>query len=59
VQYLLQNHIWWAETSGLDGYRVDTFPYVGRKFWAEWHAGLRKLYPYLTTVGEVFHPIQA
>jgi glycosidase len=56
VQYLLQNFIWWAETSGLDGYRVDTFPYVGRKFWAEWHAGLRKLYPYLTTVGEVFHP---
>lgn len=56
AQYLLQNYIWWAETSGLDGYRVDTVPYVGRKFWAEWHAGLRKLYPYLTTVGEVFHP---
>jgi neopullulanase len=56
VQYLLQNSIWWAETSGLDGYRVDTVPYVGRKFWAEWHAGLRRLYPYLTTVGEVFHP---
>jgi neopullulanase len=56
AQYLLQNSIWWAETSGLDGFRVDTFPYVGRKFWAEWHVGLRRLYPYLTTVGEVFHP---
>jgi glycosidase len=56
AQYLLQNSIWWAETSGLDGYRVDTFPYVGRKFWADWHAGLRRLYPYLTTIGEVFHP---
>ena len=56
AQYLLQNYIWWAETSGLDGYRVDTFPYVGRKFWADWHAGLRRLYPYLTTIGEVFHP---
>jgi glycosidase len=55
-QYLLQNGIWWAETSGLDGYRIDTFPYVGRKFWANWHAGLRRLYPYLTTIGEVFHP---
>jgi glycosidase len=55
-QYLLQNSIWWAETSGLDAFRVDTFPYVGRKFWANWHAGLRRLYPYLTTVGEVFHP---
>jgi len=55
-QYLLQNSIWWAEISGLDGYRVDTFPYVGRKFWAKWHAGLRRIYPNLTTIGEVFHP---
>ena len=55
-QYLLQNSIWWAQISGLDGYRIDTFPYVGRKFWANWHAGLRRLYPYLTTIGEVFHP---
>jgi glycosidase len=35
---------------------VDTFPYVGRKFWAYWHAGLRRFYPNLTTIGEVFHP---
>jgi glycosidase len=55
-QYLLQNSLWWAESSGLDGYRVDTFPYVGRKFWAYWHVGLRRIYPNLTTIGEVFHP---
>ncbi len=56
VQYLVQNSIWWAETSGLDGYRVDTFPYVSRKFWSEWHASLRKAYPRLSTIGETFHP---
>jgi len=56
AQYLLQNSIWWIESSGLDGFRVDTFPYVGRKFWADWHAGLRRIYPNLTTIGEVFHP---
>jgi glycosidase len=55
-EYILQNSLWWAEMSGLDGYRVDTFPYVGRKFWAHWHAGLRRIYPNLTTIGEVFHP---
>ena len=55
-EYLLQNSLWWAEISGLDGYRVDTFPYVGRKFWAYWHAGLRRTYPNLATIGEVFHP---
>jgi neopullulanase len=56
VRYLIQNSIWWAETSGLDGYRLDTFPYVPRKFWEEWHAELRKIYPRLSTIGEVFHP---
>lgn len=56
AEYLLQNSIWWAETSGLDGYRLDTFPYVPRKFWSGWHASLRQIYPHLTTVGEVFHP---
>ena len=56
VEYLTQNSIWWAESSGLDGFRIDTFPYVPRKFWAEWHSGLRKYYPRLSTIGEVFHP---
>src|SRR5260370_34562026 len=56
AQYLLQNAVWWAESSGLDGFRVDTFPYVSRQFWARWHAGLRRIYPQLTMIGEVFHP---
>jgi neopullulanase len=56
ADYLIQNAIWWAEVSGLDGYRIDTFPYVPRAFWAQWHEQLRRLYPRLSTIGEVFHP---
>jgi len=56
AKYLLQNSIWWIESAGVDGLRVDTFPYVSRSFWQQWHAGLRKIYPNLTTIGEVFHP---
>jgi glycosidase len=56
VQYLIQNSIWWAETCGVDGYRIDTFPYVPRAFWAQWHEELRRIYPRLSTIGEVFHP---
>jgi neopullulanase len=56
TQYLDQNSIWWAEATGLDGYRIDTFPYVGRAFWAQWHEQLRRIYPRLSTIGEVFHP---
>jgi glycosidase len=55
AQYLLQNAVWWTESSGLDGFRLDTFPYVSRQFWVRWHAGLQRIYPRLTTIGEVFH----
>jgi len=56
VEYLAQNSIWWAEETGLDGYRIDTFPYVSREFWEQWHTALRRIYPRLSTIGEVFHP---
>jgi glycosidase len=55
-EYLLQNAMWWVESAGLDGLRVDTFPYVSRRFWDQWHAELRRVYPNLTTIGEAFHP---
>jgi glycosidase len=29
---------------------------VPRIFWSRWHAALKKIYPRLTTIGEVYHP---
>jgi glycosidase len=55
AQYLIQNALWWTETANLDGIRLDTFPYVGRAFWHDFHAELHSVYPRLTTVGEVFN----
>ncbi len=55
AQYLIQNAVWWVETAGLDGLRLDTFPYIRREFWRDFHAELHALYPQLTTVGEVFN----
>ena len=52
--YLIQNAVWWIETAGVDGLRLDTFPYVGRHFWHDFHAELHSLYPHLTTLGEVW-----
>jgi glycosidase len=54
-QYLIQNTLWWIETASLDGIRLDTFPYVSRTFWHDFHAALHSAYPHLTTVGEIFH----
>lgn len=56
AQYLTQNAVWWTEESGLDGLRLDTFPYIARDFWRDFHAELHQLYPRVTTVGEVLNP---
>jgi glycosidase len=53
-QYLVQNAIWWVETGTLDGLRLDTYPYVDRSFWQDFHATMHALYPNLTAVGEVY-----
>ena len=53
ASYLLQNALWWTESSGIDGFRIDTFPYVPRSFWAYYHTGLFSTYPHFFTVGEV------
>lgn len=54
-RYLIQNALWWVETANLDGIRLDTFPYVSRAFWHDFHAALHKEFPHLTTVGEIYH----
>jgi neopullulanase len=56
TQYLIDNNLWWAESTGLDGFRLDTFPYVPRTFWSEWHKAIFDQYPNMNTVGEVFNP---
>ena len=53
AQYLTQNMIWWIEEAGIDGLRIDTFPYVQRDFWQQYLADLITLYPHLTSIGEV------
>jgi glycosidase len=55
ARYLIQNALWWVETANIDGIRLDTFPYVDRAFWHDYHATLNSVYPHLTTVGEIFN----
>ena len=55
AQYLIQNAIWWIETVGLDGLRIDTYPYIGRPFWHDFHQAIHSIYPNLSTVGEVWN----
>ena len=36
LKYLIQNSIWWIETIGINGIRMDTYPYADRIAMAEW-----------------------
>lgn len=55
AQYLIQNAIWWIESAGLDGLRIDTFPYVPRSFWHRYNQEIHEFYPHVTDVGETFN----
>ena len=54
MNYLIQNSIWWIETVGIDGIRMDTYPYADRKGMAEWMKVLDNEYPNFNTVGETW-----
>ena len=54
ARYTIQNTLWWVGVSGVDGIRQDTLPYVHRRFWKEWMSAIKKEYPDLRVVGELF-----
>ena len=54
IKYLIQNSIWWIETVGIDGIRMDTYPYADRKAMDEWMKVLNQEYPNFNTVGETW-----
>jgi glycosidase len=54
ARYLIQNSLWWIGMTGLDAVRQDTLPYVPRQYWAQWTAALKKEYPQLTILGELW-----
>lgn len=52
ANYLTQNYIWWIEYAGLDGFRIDTFPYNDLQFMANWMEAVRTEYPKFSIFGE-------
>lgn len=54
MTYLIQNSEWWIETIGIDGIRMDTYPYADRKAMSQWMKILNEEYPNFNTVGETW-----
>ena len=51
-RYLSQNSIWWIEDSGIDGIRMDTYPYADERAMASWIDDVMAEYPGFNIVGE-------
>lgn len=52
MKYLIQNSIWWIEESGIDGIRMDTYPYADIKEMKRWIEEVQNEYPDFNIVGE-------
>jgi len=54
MTYLIQNSIWWIETAGINGIRMDTYPYADAEGMKRWMARLADEYPNFNVVGETW-----
>ena len=52
LQYFIQWGVWWIEYSGLNGFRVDTYPYNEKEPVSEWCKAIMNEYPNFNIVGE-------
>ncbi len=54
ARYEIQNALWWAGMTGIDGIRQDTIQYMPRLFIRDLSNALHRQYPKMWMVGEVF-----
>lgn len=54
VKYLTQNSLWWIRVVGYDAIRMDTLPHVPRTFWAKWGAAIKREFPRVNILGELY-----
>ncbi len=59
ANYLIQNSIWWIEYLGLQGIRMDTWPYPDKHFMNEWSRRVMEEFPDFNIVGEEWSELPA
>jgi len=55
LRYFQQWALWWIEYAGLDGFRVDTWPYNEKEAMAAWAKAVTDAYPGFNIVGEIWN----
>lgn len=56
AKYLIQASVWWIEYAGIDGIRMDTYPYNKKEMMSEWVSYVLNEYPDFYIVGETWLP---
>lgn len=57
--YLTQNSLWWIAFSGIDGIRMDTYPYPDKNMMSRWAKRITDEFPGFFIVGEVWYQQEA
>ena len=57
--YLIQNSLWWIATFGIDGIRMDTYPYPEMNMMSRWAKRVTDEFPGFFIVGEVWYQQEA
>lgn len=52
--YLIQNTLWWIETSQANGIRIDTYSYPEQQFMQQWYKAVMNEYSSLSVFGEIW-----
>lgn len=52
--YLKQVSLWWIEYANLSSLRIDTYPYVDKKFTSQWSKTIMSEYPNFVFFGEAW-----
>ncbi len=53
-KYLIQNSLWWIAQTGFDAVRMDTLPHVPRSYWEKWMTALKREFPKVNVLGELY-----
>jgi len=53
--YLIQNSLWWIAYFGIDGIRMDTYPYPEKNMMSRWAKRMTDEFPGFFIVGEVWY----
>ena len=57
--YLIQNSLWWIAFFGIDGIRMDTYPYPDKNMMSRWAKRITEEFPGFFIVGEVWYQQEA